>query len=357
MEKILWFCWPLEYKNSGVGRYSDIYIQALKKKWIKIDDKWIRYYNPFVRIIYQFLLRPIQSILCYRKDTKIFRDEWMLLYTLFPFFPYKNTIFIIHDIRDFWFSAKKKNILEIIYFWLLKQGYKNIKKLKKIITPSNFTKNKIIKTFWVRSDKVDIVYNPFDFTIFKVINNFDKESFLEKYWIKTNKKILLNVWSEESRKNIITILKAMKKIDDYVFVKIWKPIIQKNRADHLKFISDNSLEKKIYFIDFVETNQDLAKFYNIADIFIFPSLFEGFGRPPIEAQACGCPVISSDRWGLKEVLWRSAILLKDPENEKELTNTIESYSPEMDIVRKGFKNIQRFNLSPNVQKWESILIK
>lgn len=357
MKKILWFCWPLDYKNSGVGRYSDIYIGALKKKWIKIDDRWIRYHNFLLRIIYQFFLRPIQIIFSYRKEMKIFRDEWMLLYTLFPFFPYQNAIFIIHDIRDFWFSTKKKNFLEMIYFWLLKKGYQNIKKLEKIVTPSHFTKNKIIKTFWVRSDKVKVVYNPFDFTTFKVMKEIDKEAFLKKYWIRTDKKILLNVWSEESRKNIITILKTMNKIDDYVFIKIWKPIIQKNRADHLKFISDNTLRSKVYFIDFVETNEDLARFYNIADIFVFPSLFEGFGRPPIEAQACGCPVISSDRGGLKEVLWTSAIILKDPEDENELIKAIKSYSSEMKIIQQGFENIQRFDLSPNVEKWETILIK
>jgi glycosyltransferase involved in cell wall biosynthesis len=50
--------------------------------------------------------------------------------------------------------------------------------------------------------------------------------------------------------------------------------MKQNREEHLKFVKDNKLEDKVYFIDFVETNEDLVKFYNIADIFLFPSLFE-----------------------------------------------------------------------------------
>ena len=117
------------------------------------------------------------------------------------------------------------------------------------------------------------------------------------------------------------------------------------------------MEDKVLFIDFVETNEDLVRFDNIADIFVFPSLFEWFWRPPIEAQACGCPVISSDKWGLKEVLEDSAIILQDPENTEELLWKIWEIShKEENLIKKWKKNIQRFSLENNIEKWSNPLI-
>lgn len=357
-QKIIWFCWPAIYKKSWVWNYSNIYIQWLKYKWYKIIDKWINIKNNYIRLFIQFFVYPLQAITKYRGDVKVFRDEWMLLYTLFPCFPYKNSIFIIHDIRNFDDSVKDKTILQKLYFHFVKKSLNNLKKAKIIVTVSEFTKNTIIEKFWIKSNLIHIIYNSLDLNTFKVIPWIDKKQFLKGYWIETDKKILLNVWSEESRKNIITILKAMKQLDDYVFIKIWKPIIKQNREEHLKFIKDNWLDNKVFFIDFVEANEDLVKFYNIADIFVFPSLFEWFWRPPIEAQACWCPVISSIKWGLKEVIWDSAIILKDPENVDEIIERINELKKQKDkIVKTGLKNVDRFTIQKNLDLMESILDK
>ena len=355
-QKIIWFCWPELYKKSWVWNYSNLYIQKLKKQWYNIFDKWIKLKNNYFRLFIQFFIYPLQAITKYRNNTKIFRDEWMLLYTLFPFFPYNSSIFIVHDIRNFDDSAKNKKLLQKIYFFFVKKSLNNLKKVKTIVTVSEFTKNTIIEKFWIKWDIIHVIYNSLDLNTFKVISWINKKAFLEKYWIKTDKKILLNVWSEESRKNIITILKAMKELDDYVFIKIWRPIIKQNREEHLNFIKNNKLENKVFFIDFVETNEDLVKFYNIADIFVFPSLFEGFWRPPIEAQACWCPVISSEKWWLKEVLWDSVIILNDPENCEELLWKIKEITQKNEaIIEKWTKNIKRFGLQNNINKWMNVI--
>lgn len=356
MKKILWFCWPTKYKKSWVWNYSTLYIEWLKKLWYNIHDIWININNDYLRCIIQFFITPLKVVLFDRNELKVFRDEWMLIYTLFPFFPYKSSIFIIHDIRNFDDSVKDKTILQKLYFYFVKKSLNNLKKVKTIVTVSEFTKNTIIEKFWIKSDLIHVIYNSLDLNTFNVIPWINKKQFLKGYWIETDKKILLNVWSEESRKNIITILKAMKQLDEYVFIKIWRPIIKQNREEHLKFIKDNKLDNKVYFIDFVETNEDLVKFYNIADIFVFPSLFEWFWRPPIEAQSCGCPVISSIKWGLKEVIWDSAIILKDPENVDEIIEKINELSKQKDkIVKTGLKNVNRFTIQKNLDLMESVL--
>lgn len=355
-QKIIWFCWPEHFRKSGVWNYSNIYIQWLKNKWYNIFDKRINIKNSYIRLFVQFFIFPSQAITKYRNDVKIFRDEWMLLYTLFPCFPYKNSIFIVHDIRNFDDSAKNKTILQKLYFHFVKKSLNNLKKAKTIVTVSEFTKNTIIEKFWIRSDIIHVIYNSLDLNTFKIIPWINKRQFLKNYWIETDKKILLNVWSEESRKNIITILKAMKQLDDYIFIKIWRPIINQNREEHLKFIKDNKLEDRVFFIDFVETNEDLVKFYNIADIFVFPSLFEWFWRPPIEAQACWCPVISSDKWGLKEVLGDSAVILNNPLNVDEIIKSIYLLkNREKKIIELEISNVNRFSLNKNIEKWYKII--
>ena len=355
-QKIIWFCWPERFKKSWVWNYSNIYIQWLKNKWYNIFDKRIKVKNNYIRLFTQFFVFPIQAITKYRNKTKVFRDEWMLLYTLFPCFPYKNSIFIVHDIRNFDDSAKKKTIFQKLYFYFVWKSLKNLKNAKTIVTPSEFTKNKIIETFWIEWDKIHVIYNSLDTDVFKVIEWINKKELLESYWIKTDKKVLLNVWSEESRKNIITILKVMTQLDDYIFIKIWRPIIKQNREEHLKFIRDNKLKDKVFFIDFVETNEDLVKFYNIANVFVFPSLFEWFWRPPIEAQACWCPVISSDKWGLKEVLWNSCLLINNPENVEEIINLIKKVDDNKKwIIKKWLENCKKYDLDTNALTWKGVL--
>ena len=349
--KIIRFCWPEHFRKSGVWNYSNIYIQWLKDRWYNIFDKRIDIKNNYIRLFVQFFIFPLQAITRYRNNTKVFRDEWMLLYTLFPLFPYKNSIFIVHDIRDFDNSVKNKTLLQKIYFFFVRKSLSNLKKVKTIVTVSEFTKNTIIEKFWIKWDNIHVVYNSLDLNTFKVIPWINKHEFLKKYEIETDKKILLNVWSEESRKNIITILKAIKQLNEYVFIKIWRPIIKQNREEHLKFIKDNKLEEKVFFIDFIETNEDLVKFYNVADIFLFPSLFEWFWRPPIEAQACGCPVISSNKWGLKEVLEDSAIILQNPENIEELLLRIWEISNKKEgLIKKWKENVEKFSLECNINK-------
>ncbi len=83
---------------------------------------------------------------------------------------------------------------------------------------------------------------------------------------------------------------------------------------------------------------DLIKFYNSADLFVFPSLYEGFGLPPLEAMACGCPVITSNTSSLPEVVGDAGIMV-DPNNLIELTDKmyhiLTNESLKMDLIKKA----------------------
>jgi len=355
-KEILWFCWPEKFRKSGVWNYSNLFIKELKKRGYNIKDFWIQTKNEVLRIFIQFFIYPLKTIFCYRNRIKIFRDEGMLFYTLFPFFPYQNSIFIIHDIRDFNLSVKNKNIFQKVYFSLLERAHNNMKDIETIIVVSKFTKDLLIKDYWVKEQNIKLIYNAFDLSIFRKLDDIDwiRDKLFKKYNIKSDKKIILNVGSEESRKNIITILKVMENLDDYVFIKLWRPVITENREEHLKYIQEHNLNDKVYLLDYIEDMQDFVWFYNIADVFLFPSLYEWFWRPPIEAQACWCPVISSKEWALYEVLWDSCLLIDNPEDVNEIINLIWKIEKNKKwMIDKWLDNCKKFSLENNVTYWQN----
>ena len=91
------------------------------------------------------------------------------------------------------------------------------------------------------------------------------------------------------------------------------------------------------------SDEELVKLYSNALAFIFPSFYEGFGIPPLEAQACGCPVASSNRASLPEVL-SDSVLYFSPDNEVEIITTMElliaSQSIRNDLIERGYKNVK-----------------
>lgn len=117
-------------------------------------------------------------------------------------------------------------------------------------------------------------------------------------------------------------------------------------ASHIhKAISDSPFTKEIRCLGFVPDDL-LADLYRAADVFVYPSLFEGFGMPPIEAMACGCPVISSTRGSLGEVIGNAAVHI-DPEDVNSIAAQLRLLSADEAVRRQwrvaGFAQAARFN--------------
>lgn len=166
-----------------------------------------------------------------------------------------------------------------------------------IITVSEFSKSEISKYTGVSPDKINVIYNGVDFSQFKKIDNSDiKNQIIHKYQLPNN--FLLYVGNVKPHKNLIGLIEAYnfsKKIkSSFHLVIVGKKegfITSDNEIDQL--IKRYQLEDKILFTGYVE-EVDLTPIYNLASWFIFPSLYEGFGLPPLEAMACGTPVVASD---------------------------------------------------------------
>jgi glycosyltransferase involved in cell wall biosynthesis len=119
-----------------------------------------------------------------------------------------------------------------------------------------------------------------------------------------------------------------------------------NNRDVSDFIIKNNLKNKIIITGFIPKNE-VVDLLNTAEVFIFPSYFEGFGIPNLEAMACGCPVITSRAFAIPEVVRDAALLLQNKEDANELADKIlqiiENKDLKNNLVNKGFERVKSFS--------------
>jgi len=232
--------------------------------------------------------------------------------------------------------TKTKTILSIFdVIYLLVEPYKNYfrnrlyirnfikvasKKAKKILTSSNYTKNDLLKVLNLPKEKIEVIYLGVS-PKFKIIYERDKiESVKKKYRI--DKSYILYVGNFRPHKNVKRLVSAYNLLSEET-KREYSLVL--GGEESRKFIIDNNLSKSssLQYIIFPGriSDEDLPLLYSGADLFVFPSLYEGFGLPPLEAMACGCPVVSSNTSSLPEVLGDSAGFF-NPHDEEEMSLVI-----------------------------------
>lgn len=250
----------------------------------------------------------------------------------------QKVIITCHDLIPWTYSGNRS------YRW--KCIMKGLQKADHIITVSNYSKEEIRKNLEYPSEKIHVIYNAVDNNTYSPAGEIPD---LKAYNIEDDTKIILYVGSEQPRKNIPLLIKAFsilkKRIPNAKLIKIGRHQALKERQKNLKLINDLHLGGDIILIDYVDES-DIPKYYRAADVFVFPSLYEGFGLPPLEAMACGCPVISSNTTSLPEVVGDAGILLP-PNDLNSLVSAMEEVlindSLREDLSKKGLENSKRFS--------------
>lgn len=137
------------------------------------------------------------------------------------------------------------------------------------------------------------------------------QEFLRTWNLTPQHKVVLYVGSEHPRKNLTVLAEAFahvhKEIPETVLLKVGDPGVAAGRKQFLSDLARLNIQSAVRFIGRAG-DETLKLLYNIADVFVFPSTFEGFGIPPLEALACGCPVVSSNATSLPEVVGDAALL-------------------------------------------------
>lgn len=187
-----------------------------------------------------------------------------------------------------------------------------------IITVSEFSKDDIAKEFNFPKDKIFVTYLGAE-DIYKPLDKKSCKYFLKnKYNIDKN--FLLYVGGYSPRKNIIGILEAFSLLDPKLRENLSVVITGKKGISYsiyMKRAEDLGIKNSVIFTDFIPLDH-LPLFYNACEFLVYPSFYEGFGLPPLEAMACGTPVIASNVTSIPEICSGSALLV-DPYNVDELS--------------------------------------
>jgi len=210
-----------------------------------------------------------------------------------------------------------------------------------IIAISEETKRDIEKYYFIPENKIKVIYQSCDEAFYRTLSSDEKERISGIY--KLPQKYLLYVGTIEERKNLMAICEALKQVHDIPLLVIGKKKSYFHKVTD--FLEKNNLKDRVIFLDNV-SNDHLPVIYQKAEIFIFPSFFEGFGIPIIEALTSKTPVITTKGGCFPEAGGPDSIYI-DPLNENELAEKINdllaSESLRNQIVEKGFQFAQKFH--------------
>ncbi len=256
---------------------------------------------------------------------------------------YSNKISTIHDVAFLAFPQTFSKGFLYSYRFLIP---KILKTSKHIITVSNFSKFEIMKAYQTKESQISVVYNA-------VNNDF---SYKENKTLK-QEKYFLAVSSLNYRKNFKAVLQAFEiytksKHNEKLFII---GDIQNSNFKGIN-IEDYKNHPQIKFLGRV-SDKELIEYYSNAIGFIYPSLYEGFGIPPLEAQKCNCPVLLSDISPLKEVFKDSGIYC-NPYDINDIATKMAFLVENTDVyIQKGTLNTQRFSWDKSVESLISIIQK
>ncbi|MTK63893.1 MAG: glycosyltransferase family 4 protein [Methanobacterium sp.] len=228
-------------------------------------------------------------------------------------------------------------------YW--KNIMKGLKRSDRIITISEFSKQEIIRELKYPEERIDIVSVAVDHDVYRP--NRDK-TILKQFNIPEDQKTILYVGSETPRMNLDYLIKSLSKLKktfpDFKMIKVGDPQSFGARENFLNSINENRLEKNVIFTGYV-AEEELPKWYNAADLLVYPCLYAGFGVPPLEAMACGTPVITSNTSSLPEVVGDAGIMV-DPNDPMEMSRAmfeILTNESEMEaVVQRGLKRSKLF---------------
>lgn len=249
---------------------------------------------------------------------KINADIYLFMAFPVPILSFKKRmISTIHDICC-WDCPETMNGMSKWYFRISHKVA--LKKCKAIITISQFSKKRIIEKLKYPAEKIWLIYCGIDNKFEPVTDTTYIASIRKKYSLPDE--YILSLSTLEPRKNIRLLIDVYRSLilsgdckTDLVLAgrKGWK-------MDELMSGIEPKVQNKIVFTGFVD-DKDLPGVYSAAKWFVFPSMYEGFGIPPLEAMACGVPVISSDAASLPEVLGGAGLIFQS-NNEKALKQSI-----------------------------------
>jgi glycosyltransferase involved in cell wall biosynthesis len=231
----------------------------------------------------------------------------------------------VHDVVEHLYRARRRsNLRRSLHFQLTRRVLKGA---ARILAVSKYTKSEIEKLFGIPGTRIEVVYNAIDERFLRGhASDTDRQVLAERYLVTYP--FLLYAGRISPHKNLVRIIEAFSALKAELekegrFPDLKLIIIGDELSKHpdlRRTVIRGGVQNDVRFMGFVPIEM-LRVFYDAAKIFVFPSLYEGFGLPPLEAMAHGTPVVTSNTSSLPEVVGNAAVLV-NPENVFEIMRAL-----------------------------------
>lgn len=266
-----------------------------------------------------------------------------------PLFPIraKKRLVTIHDVFHLAFfgqlTARQK-----IYAGLMLNSA--VRLSDKIITVSNFSRSEIMKHIKTGEEKITVIHNGINTEKFRETDQAALIYVKDKFKLPDN--YILFVGNVKPHKNLHRLLSAYESLnkrgikDYFLVIAGQKEGFITGDREIFMILKDNPLLKeKVIFTGYIK-NEDLPAIYNLASLLVFPSLYEGYGLPPLEAMACGCPAVVSNVASLPEVCGDAAYYVDpyDIENVAEgMGKMLADEKLRLEMIDRGYERARHFS--------------
>ncbi|MGA7684230.1 MAG: glycosyltransferase family 1 protein, partial [Terriglobales bacterium] len=230
-------------------------------------------------------------------------------------------VLTVHDLLEHMYGSRNfSSLRRSMHFYLTRRVLRGA---ARVMAVSQFTKNEIEKLLGVADDRIEVVYNAIDERFLHGhASDADRQLIAERYQV--NYPFLLYAGAIRPHKNVVRIIEAFSALKNELakerrYADLKLIIIGDDLSSHPRLrrtVVSGGVQNDVRFLGFVPI-EVLRIFYDVAKIFVFPSLYEGFGLPPLEAMAHGTPVVTSNTSSLPEVVGNAALMV-NPENVFEI---------------------------------------
>lgn len=337
----------LSYHMTGIERYAACITEKMLEQDI-VNEYILIFRNEIYPIFNKYIDGKRVKADVLRGDKKVIFLQIILpihLYRVradrYLFFAFTSPVIFkkagiyntIHDMGA-WDSAQSMTFFQKLYWQITLKSAANVS--ERIITVSKFSKGRITDILGYPSEKINVVNS----AVYEGItqnNGCDFEDIREKYNLPN--KYIMTLSTLEPRKNMETLLEAFCLIQDKVDYNL--VLVGRNGWKMDEVVQRYNEKKRILITGFVK-DEHVSLIYKNALCFVFPSLYEGFGLPPLEALALGTPVIASYTASIPEVLMEQAIYFKNNSKE-ELMRLLVNLEDNLDSMPNKLNNYQKEN--------------
>jgi len=266
-------------------------------------------------------------------------------------------VITVHDLLDHMYGARQVSaVRRKLHFHLTKRV---LRRAARVLAVSQFTKNEIQKLFAIPGNRIEVVYNAIDERFLHGhATQADRELIAQRYLV--NYPFILYAGAIRPHKNVVRTIEAFSALKNELAKEGQLPdlkliIIGDDLSSHPRLrrtVVRSGVQHDVRFLGFVSI-EILRIFYDVAKVFVFPSLYEGFGLPPLEAMAHGTPVVTANTSSLPEVVGTAALTV-NPENVFEIQRAMQRALLDRDVREQmkelGYAQSKRFSWTVSVSR-------